>query len=187
MEQQKEKSANKPIIDVDLYPYSVSFHSYEDGVQEYEVVFSDFPYVVGGGKTVNEAVEEARGNLRAVFLSMEKDGESIPSPSTTSDDLPSGKVTVRMTKTLHLALIKRSEKEGMSLNSVIVDAISAYVYRPTFSYDSIGLIQIPPFDSVQFLKEVKDFVDSTTAKQDFPLLTASLASCPKEMEKARGQ
>jgi predicted RNase H-like HicB family nuclease len=115
------------------YPFSVSLESNE-GKKSYLVVFNDFPNVIGGGTTIEDAVNEAYENLDVLFDTMIADGQTIPSPSAIdTSQLPSGKVTVRMSRTLHLALIKRAELEKMSLNSVINDAIAAYVYRPTFA------------------------------------------------------
>lgn len=122
----------KRTVDPKKYPFSVSLESNE-GESAYLVTFNDFPNVIGAGSTAEEAIKEAYENLDVLFETMEADGKAIPSPSTIdTSNLPSGKVTVRMSRTLHLALIKRAELEKMSLNSVINDAIASYVYRPTF-------------------------------------------------------
>jgi antitoxin HicB len=124
-----------------VFPYSVTYESYGENDSQYEVSFRDFPYIVGEGETVEKAVREAQGNLQAILDDMVKDGKEIKKPfCNDASKEPSGKITVRMTKTLHCALIERAETEGMSLNSVVIDAISSYVYRPSFEMSFHNLV-----------------------------------------------
>ena len=149
-----EKKDNSKKLDLAIYPLSMSLRSYEGGLKQYEVEYPDFPYVVGAGDTPEEATREAQENLRLVLEDMVKDGESVPQPAVfDSSKEPSGKITVRMTKSLHRALIRRSQEERMSLNSVVVDAISAYVYqiKPTFpSKFADWILQGNPFLSPDY-------------------------------------
>jgi predicted RNase H-like HicB family nuclease len=136
---------------VALYPFETKLEDFGDGDVEYVVSFRDFPHVIGSGATIDEALQEARGNLQALFEDCLSQGKSIPSPVIINEgDEPSGKVTVRMTKTLHKALIKRAEQEKMSLNSVINDAISKYVYSSS----------IPKIDSSFFTNFIDDYFAS---------------------------
>lgn len=110
------------------YPFVVRKNDHENEDAEYVVIFNDFKNIIGSGKTVGDAIEEAYGNLEAYFEFCDEEGIEIPNPS--QKDLfnsYSGKVTVRMPKSLHRDMVEYANEDGISLNSLINDAIRLYL------------------------------------------------------------
>ena len=113
------------------YPFDLSLVSFEAGDREFIATFKDYPDIIGSGVSAEEAMKEAYGNLAVYLEYLSDEGESIVPPSVKlPSEEPSGRITLRMTKSLHAALIKRAEKEGMSVNSVANEALAKYLYQP---------------------------------------------------------
>ena len=107
------------------YPPVVIFEE-NDGKFYFRASFKEFPDMIGGiGDTVELAIAAAYDMLDAEIDFREEMGLPVPSPMVfdLSDD-PSGRVTVRMSKTLHRRLIEAAEVEGVSLNALINEAIA---------------------------------------------------------------
>lgn len=100
-----------------------------DGKEYFRAVFREFPDMIGGiGDTVSEAIEEAYSMLEVEISFREEEGMSIPSPQVIDlESTPSGRITLRMSKTLHQAVIRTSEEEGVSINSFLNEAIAFYL------------------------------------------------------------
>jgi predicted HicB family RNase H-like nuclease len=130
------------------YPFDLSLVSFEAGDREFIATFKDYPDIIGSGASAEEAMKEAYGNLAVYLEYLSDEGENIVPPSVKlPSEEPSGRITLRMTKSLHAALIKRADKEGMSVNSVANEALAKYLYQPHQgdwpSFDS--LLQIMTF------------------------------------------
>jgi len=101
------------------------YKDYEHDV--YVVKYFDFDNVIGSGDTVDEAIAEARRNLD-VYLSYCNDNNiKIPKPSVHKDIDHSGKVTLRMSKSLHKLVDERAKKEGISINLLLNEAVNTYI------------------------------------------------------------
>ena len=97
------------------------------------VKYFDLDNVIGVGDTIEEAISEAKENLE-VYLDYCKENNIIIPEPTTHDELDySGKITVRMPKSLHKLVDERAQKEGVSINLLINDAISQYVSNANMS------------------------------------------------------
>ena len=106
------------------YPFVVRKNDHENEDAEYVVIFNDFKNIIGSGKTVGDAIEEAYGNLEAYFEFCDEEGIEIPNPSQKGlFNSYSGKITVRMPKSLHRDMAEYANEDGISLNSLINDAI----------------------------------------------------------------
>lgn len=116
------------------YPPVVELEE-NDGKVYYRASFRDFPDVIGGiGDTVEEAIEEAYGLLEAEILFRSEEGMSIPDPIVKPlTGQASGRVTLRMSKTLHQQAIEASEEDGVSLNSLINEALGFWLGARRFS------------------------------------------------------
>ena len=68
-------------------------------------------------------VHHMEGHLLAPML--EEHGKSVPPPIVPMDDY-SGRVTLRLPKTLHRALAMAADEEGVSLNSYLVSLLSQF-------------------------------------------------------------
>ena len=105
------------------YRATVSSIETTDGI-EYYAEFPDVPGIVGGGVTPAEAVKEAYENLEVHLEFLAEDGMEIPKPTIFPDDAFSGKFVTRISKTLHKRAKMLAEAEGISLNSLIAEAIA---------------------------------------------------------------
>lgn len=117
---------------INLYSISVTPVDTGDGEIEFEARFNQFPDIIGVGDDENEAIKEARINLKLYFDYCQDNKIAIPTPilnSWTNDY--SGKITLRMPKSLHRDLDEFAEKDGMSINAIANDAIRQYLMCKT--------------------------------------------------------
>ena len=110
------------------YRFEVFTDYCTDGKQ-YVVKYIDFETVIGVGDTIEEAIEEAEGNLEAYIDACRMMGIEVPEPSIHDYELYSGKVTLRMSKSLHQKVNDRARREGVSINSLLNEAIAEYIER----------------------------------------------------------
>jgi len=99
---------------MDPYAYSVTW-SPEDGVFVARV--AEFPSLAAHGDTHDEALAEIRTVVAVVVKDLEENGESVPEPFSARSF--SGKLVLRMPKSLHRTLALEAEREGISLNQLI--------------------------------------------------------------------
>lgn len=111
-------------------PYTRIMRPAEEGGFVAEVL--EFPGCVTQGETVEEAYanleEAARGWIEAVI----DIGQNVPEPA--SDDLYSGKVVLRLPRSLHRLAALLADRDGVSLNTFLATAIAervGAVARPT--------------------------------------------------------
>ncbi len=107
------------------YPYLVREVDPEEMDVLFIVEFFDFPGIIGGGNTVDEALKIANEAKDMYIESLNEEGKEIPNPT---DFNVSGRVTLRLPKTLHFKSIQEAKKENVSLNTFITDAVSERVY-----------------------------------------------------------
>ena len=102
----------------------------------YSVVWSDedeafigrvdeFPSLAAHGSTQEKALREIRDVVAIVLDDLAAGNEQIPVPLATREY--SGKLNVRMPKTLHRRLAAESTREGVSLNNWINTKLAATV------------------------------------------------------------
>ncbi len=97
----------------------------EDG---FLVEVPDLPGCVTAGETEMEALENLPEAMAAWFESALEHGDPIPEPTRVpTGPTTSGKLLVRMPRSLHARLIERAEQEGVSANQLAVAAIAREV------------------------------------------------------------
>ena len=74
------------------------------------------------GSTPDEAVEQVVGAVAAALEAAEREGKEVPDPNTTQSH--SGRLLLRMPQSLHAELARAAERERVSLNQFITDALS---------------------------------------------------------------
>ncbi|MBO4623353.1 MAG: toxin-antitoxin system HicB family antitoxin [Bacilli bacterium] len=109
------------------------YTDYCTGERQYIVKYIDFETVIGGGDTIEEAIEEAEGNLEFYLEYCEEHNIEVPEPSNHDYELYSGKVTLRMSKSLHQKVNDRARREGVSINSLLNEAIAEYIERKSIT------------------------------------------------------
>jgi len=110
-----------------------SFVGYQVETQnglEWIIEYPDLEGVLGGGITYEEALIEAKEN-KDIYLSFLRENKmSIPVPKRMLEASElSGRLTFRMSKTLHKKVLDRSKIEGVSANQIIYEAVTSYIER----------------------------------------------------------
>ncbi|MFH7030499.1 MAG: type II toxin-antitoxin system HicB family antitoxin [Heteroscytonema crispum UTEX LB 1556] len=121
---QKNKQIEKPSLENYLnlqYPVTL----YPDPEGGYVAQIKDLPGCLTQGETLDETMANMNEARELWIETAYEAGDDIPVPS--SDDSYSGKLLVRMPKSLHRRLAETAEREGVSLNQYIVSLLSASV------------------------------------------------------------
>jgi predicted RNase H-like HicB family nuclease len=114
---QKQKQTDKPSLEYYLnleYPVTLS----PDPEGGYVAQIKDLPGCLSQGETLEEAMTNINEARELWIETVYEVGDEIPLPST--DEAYSGKLLVRMPKSLHRHLVEKAEVEGVSLNQYIV-------------------------------------------------------------------
>jgi antitoxin HicB len=95
-------------------PYTITLQPEEDndGSLIYIAELLEIPYIIGDGKTQNEALKTLRIHMRMAIKSYLKDGIPIPEPQTAF----SGNINIRVDPELHGRLAREAAAHDMSLN-----------------------------------------------------------------------
>ncbi|HHY22592.1 MAG TPA: toxin-antitoxin system HicB family antitoxin [Bacilli bacterium] len=110
-------------MDVD-YGLKISLLSDEDG-GGYLVEVPDLPGCVTDGDTLDEAIRKAGEATESWLEAARECGRKIPEKKYySSEDDYSGKLTLRMPKSLHRELAQAAAEEGVSINQLILSYIS---------------------------------------------------------------
>ena len=98
---------------------------WSDEDQGYIALHPEFSGLSAFGETVEEAIVELEAALKLVIETYEAEGWPPPEPRQLSEH--SGKLLVRMPKSLHGRLVQRADAEGVSLNTLVVTLLSEAV------------------------------------------------------------
>ncbi|MBQ8522763.1 MAG: toxin-antitoxin system HicB family antitoxin [Clostridia bacterium] len=101
-----------PSVDVDGKTYWTAFFPSIDGC-------------IGGGDSAEEAISEAQENLE-IYLEYLKE-QKRPLPQEYEENKYSGKISLRISKSTHQKVSEIAEKEGISLNALLNNAIESYI------------------------------------------------------------
>jgi predicted HicB family RNase H-like nuclease len=115
-----------------LMRYSLKIKVNEVDTDEFEYIaqYDQFPTIIGVGDTPEEALAEARIFLKEYLDYCDNEGIKIKEAESDSwKENFSGKITLRLPKSLHRDLSNYAEDDGMSINSIVNDAIRAYLFE----------------------------------------------------------
>lgn len=90
----------------------------------YEAGIVELPACVGEGPTRAAAVEKLESALEHFVQAAAAGGEELPIPI---ERRASGRLSIRLSRTLHERLVLRAARERLSLNALILSVLSAYV------------------------------------------------------------
>ena len=108
------------------------FFSEDDG--GYIAIVPDLPGCSAFGETPEEALKESRDAIKAWIGAAQKAGNPVPPPSKHREEaLPSGKILLRLPKTLHARLLECAERDGTSLNTCLVSLLAQSVVEKAFT------------------------------------------------------
>lgn len=97
-----------------------------DGEEMYEARVAELQDVVAFGDTYSEAYESAIEAVTGLQEMFAEKGKAFPLPEMEETEF-SGRVTLRMSKSLHAAVHRRASVDCVSLNQWIVEAIACRV------------------------------------------------------------
>lgn len=103
----------------DDYPFTVRPLAADEG-GGYLVEYPDLPGCISDGETVDEAIANGIEAKRAWLAVARDEGRSIPEPG----GQLSGKWVQRVPRSLHTRLVERAEREGVSLNTLVISLIA---------------------------------------------------------------
>ena len=114
---------------VDRYldlPYHISLvQDGEENGGKWVAAAEELPDCTSRADTAEEAIAGLKGAMAAWIGVALKEGRDIPEPR--SEVTPSGRLLLRMPRTLHAALTKAAERENVSLNQFITDSLASVV------------------------------------------------------------
>jgi len=101
----------------------------EDGYTWY-IEYPDIPACVGGGDSIEEALQAGKENIEAYFQYLKEEGKPIPEPSLEPSEVNySGKLVLRLGKSNHEKAALLAEKENISINSLLNELIAEGLER----------------------------------------------------------
>lgn len=104
------------------YSFKIEWSDEDEG---YIVTSPEFPGMSAFGTSVDEAMREGQIALRAMIKSYEAEGEALPAEKKVHSY--SGQFRVRISKSLHQQAAEMAEKESVSLNHFVTEAIARAV------------------------------------------------------------
>lgn len=106
------------MIDLEKYTFVIR-RTDEDKEEPFVARVVEFPYLSAYGKTPDEAYEIAVDTIRA----FEEEKLSLPNPLPNINEF-SGRISLRIPKSLHRKLSTYAEVEGVSINQYLVNLLS---------------------------------------------------------------
>ena len=110
------------------YPIELSRRD-DEGEQYWVAEIPDLPGCVADGDTPDEAIESLQEAKRLWIEARLENGHPVPEPTDTRGY--SGRLLLRMPKSLHRKLAAQSRREGTSLNLHVVSLLSGRAATPT--------------------------------------------------------
>jgi antitoxin HicB len=123
------KRASRYSSAVDRYldlPYHITLVQDEDETSgKWIAAAEELPDCASRGDTAEEAIAGLKDAMAAWISAALKEGRDIPEPRSKSSH--SGRLLLRMPRTLHAALVAAAERENVSLNQFITDSLASVV------------------------------------------------------------
>lgn len=103
-----------------------------DGQSLFHARVKELPDVLGLGESYSEAYEEAIDAISHLYLASTEEGREFPAPIPHNDEY-TGRITLRLERSLHRLAAELAQAEGVSLNSLIAGALT---HRVSFAFAS---------------------------------------------------
>jgi predicted RNase H-like HicB family nuclease len=109
---------------VDAHAYNINIRRGEfDGEILFEARVKEFPDLIEYAESYEDAYALAMDAIETTATIVSEKGRSLPEPFSHTDDY-SGRVTLRLSKSLHRVLAEAAEVEGVSLNQHLVNILT---------------------------------------------------------------
>lgn len=92
---------------------------------QYFAYVKEIPDISSYGETFKEVYDDCVDALSLLYEEAISNGKDFPLPyKSPSPSMPSGRVTLRMSRSLHAEIVRCAEEDGISQNQWIIEAIS---------------------------------------------------------------
>ncbi len=139
-------------FDATRYSILVRKEETEDG-ELFVARVAELPDVTVYAEAAGEAYDHALDVIETAKEMFDEDGMDFPSPEENRDRAYSGRLPLRVPKSLHRALVKNADREGMSLN-----AYALYLLSGSVAYDNV-LKMIREVTITQVIANIVEFDD----------------------------
>lgn len=114
-------------MNIDPSKYTIQIRQVDiDGELVFEARIKELPDVVDYGESPQEAYSLATDTIIGTAEAFSRLGRMFPLPAEESNEY-SGRVTLRIPKTMHRQMAMNADSEGVSLNTYIVQALSYFI------------------------------------------------------------
>ena len=128
-------AAKRPVARERIEPYRVGDYGYPFMVRPlaaeegggYLIEFPDLPGCISDGESVEEAVSNGMEAKREWIAAARELGREMPD----AGGQLSGKWVQRVPRSLHTRLVERAEREGVSLNTLVITLIAEGLGKPS--------------------------------------------------------
>tara|TARA_R110000823_G_scaffold310534_1_gene435494 strand:+ start:3404 stop:3880 length:477 start_codon:yes stop_codon:yes gene_type:complete len=111
---------------MNAYAYNITVRQgIFEGEECFEARVKELPDIAEYGDSHVEAYELALDSIETTAAVLNEKGRKMPLPCEPEENF-SGRVTLRLPKTLHRALATKAEGEGVSLNQLLVAALATF-------------------------------------------------------------
>jgi len=111
-------------VDAQAYGVTVRRGTFE-GERLFEARVCEFPDLFAYGESHDEAYDLMIDAIDTTAAAFEERGQALPPPRDVPEDF-SGRVTLRLPKSLHREIAAAAEDEGVSLNQHLVNVLSYF-------------------------------------------------------------
>lgn len=146
-------------FDPDLYTITIRKET-DDGETCYVGTVAEFRNVSVYEDTHEAALAAIRDVLTTIAKMAEETGQPLPAPQAESGESPSGRITLRMPRSLHAKVIRRAEQDDTSANQVINIAVAEYLSTIDTAQRAVEIIRsaaMKPATTIVLQKEITSF------------------------------
>lgn len=131
---------NRQIRRILSRPYARILIPDDDGTYTAEIL--EFPGCFGEGDTAGEAIEDLEQAAASWIEAAIKQGQDIPPPMDSCEY--SGKINLRLPKSIHKQAARFAERDDISLNQLFLSAIAARIGAEEFCEHLLEKLKSPP-------------------------------------------
>ncbi len=119
----------------------------------------------GDGPTPEEAIRAAQESVQELLEVKKQHGDPVPPPDLEEPEF-SGQIRLRMSKSLHRELAAAADREGVSLNHLMVEYLSMGVRTPSFTtacvtFNPLAFSDLPSL-SIRFAEFAAEYPRANT-------------------------